>query len=363
MTSLRSPAFALQLRSRSAALFPGSRILSLRPLGESTSGGTEKATGYGRPLRVDLELAGGELRQFVFHVAQPNEFGHDRRSDRAADALLTWDAARSLPKQAAVLDVGAMTPDRFVPLQDSDEFYTITEYAEGVPYADSLSAIGRRGTLTTADLERTDALADYLVDLHAEKIDSPTRYRRAVRDLIGHGEGVFGLVDSFPDNVPGASLDRIDALERRCVFWRRSLHGRTERLCRTHGDFHPFNILFQPDGELLLLDASRGCAGDPADDATCLAVNYLFFGSADLQAAGLFRRLWDRFWERYLGRTGDEGLLSSAPPYLAWRVLVLVNPLWYPNVSEATRDALLRLAEGSLDAGRLDLDDVQLVFQ
>lgn len=46
--------------------------------------------------------------------------------------------------------------------------------------------------------------------------------------------------------------------------------------------------------------------------------------------------------------------MSTAPPFLAWRILVLTNPVWYPNVSAATWDALLGLAEKSLASGGLD---------
>ena len=122
-----------------------------------------------------------------------------------------------------------------------------------------------------------------------------------------------------------------------------------------HGDFHPFNILFGPQGDPRLLDASRGCAGDPADDVTCLSINYLFFA---LEHEGTwepaFSKLWYRLWSRYLDQTGDDELLAAAPPFFAWRALVLTNPRWYPNARRDTRETLLTLAEQALEQGRLD---------
>jgi hypothetical protein len=47
-------------------------------------------------------------------------------------------------------------------------------------------------------------------------------------------------------------------------------------------------------------------------------------------------------------------MLEAAPPYLAWRILVLVNPLWYPKVREEARLTLLDLAERALENGRFD---------
>jgi aminoglycoside phosphotransferase (APT) family kinase protein len=43
-----------------------------------------------------------------------------------------------------------------------------------------------------------------------------------------------------------------------------------------HGDFHPWNILFQNDCDFAVLDRSRGEWGDPADDVAPLTINYLF---------------------------------------------------------------------------------------
>jgi aminoglycoside phosphotransferase family enzyme len=140
------------------------------------------------------------------------------------------------------------------------------------------------------------------------------------------------------------------------VAWRWRLRARRGRARRIHGDFHPFNILVDGDADLALLDASRGCAGDPADDVVCLAVNFVFFAVGHEAAwTGALGPLWHRFWRRYLEGSGDRELLEIAPVYLAWRCLVLVNPLWYPAVAAAHRRQILALAERALGAGRLEL--------
>ena len=141
---------------------------------------------------------------------------------------------------------------------------------------------------------------------------------------MGHGEGVFGVVDAYPADVPGAPRDLLTRIEQRCVEWRWRLRGRTDRLRRTHGDFHPFNIVFSEGASFTALDASRGGRGEPADDLTALSVNYLFFA---LQAPGTwergFCRLWRRFWNVYLAGSGDSDVFHTAAPFLAWRALVL----------------------------------------
>ena len=348
-------------------LFPGAQLENVGPLSESRferEAGTTKLLGYGNSLLVTILTTEGERKRLVFRTSRPDNFGHDRRSDRACDALLAFDTFKSVPRQVRAVDVGAIGADgALYSLRGKGEFYVLTDYAEGRPYADDLWHISRERSVRASDRTRCDALADYLVNLHAEKIDQAGAYRRAIRDLIGHGEGIFGLVDNYPDDVPAAPLRRLQSIERSCLDWRFRLRGREGRLARTHGDFHPFNILFDDKDNLSVLDASRGCQGDPADDLTCLSINYLFFAMESGNTwKSAFGELWERFWVRYLDSTADRELLEVAPPYLAWRALVLANPLWYPNARPETRDALLGLAERALHQGRFDLEDAGRLF-
>lgn len=345
-------------------LFPGARVQRVARLGEEQAGDiTEKGAGYGVPLRLTIEDAAGRSRDLVWHTASANAFGHDRRSDRAQEMLLAFDTFGRVPGQVRAVDVGAVTRDgRLISLGQSDELYLITEYAPGTLYAGDLRRMAHDKARQAGDEQRCDLLADYLAALHRRPlpadVDRGVAYTRAIRDLVGHGEGIFGIVDGYPDDVPGAPPARLRALEERCLDWRWRLRGRDRRLAITHGDFHPFNILFDGD-RLILLDASRGCLGDPADDVACLAINYVFFGlpgqaedrAAWEQALG---PLWHRFWQRYLAQSGDDEVLEVAPPFLAWRALVLANPVWYPALPAGCRGKLLDLAEQALAAGRLE---------
>src|SRR6185437_4193314 len=209
------------------------------------------------------------------------------------------------------------------------ELYVLTGYAEGTVYADHLLRIAHTGSLAEDDLARSGVLAAYLCDLHATKLTQGGAYERALRDMLGSGEGIFGIVDGYPRDVPGAPPGRLRAIERRCLDWRWKLRDLSPRLARTHGDFHPFNIVFDERSNLTLLDASRGCQGDPADDVACLALNYIFFAFDAEGAWAPLRRLWYCFWKEYLDRTGDQALLDVVAPFLAWRGLVLASPRWY----------------------------------
>jgi hypothetical protein len=271
--------------------------------------------------------------------------------------LLSYDRFPLIPSHSRALDVGAIHNDRtqLISLRDAGEFYLLTSYAEGHVYADELRNIARTGSLTDVDLSRCDALVRQLLEVHGEKYDSGSRYRRAVRDVLGSGEGIFGMIDGYPDDVPAAPASRLKAIERRCLEWRWRLRGHEHRLCRTHGDSHPFNIVIGPRSELTMLDASRGCLGDAADDVTCLAINYVFFAFERPDAwRTAFRPLWRRFWENYLSQSKDHELLQIAAPFLAWRGLVVCNPVWYPHLDAAHRDRMLRLIEHTLEVSAFD---------
>jgi hypothetical protein len=303
----------------------------------------------------------------VFRTASTNVFGHDRRSDRACETLLGYDTFGLVPDHVAALDVGAIaTGGRLVSLRESGEFYLVTTFAEGRLYADELRSIAARGEATPLDLARCEALAGWLVRLHAQRIADADGYRRAVRDLVGSGEGVFGMVDGYGPSVPSGEPERLVDIDRRCLEWRWRLRGREGRLCRIHGDFHPFNCVFAP-GEgtrFTLLDASRGCRGDAADDVTSMAVNYVFF-AIDRKASwekGL-GPLWRRFWHVYLTGSRDRDLLEVAAPWLAWRCLVLASPRFYPALPPGARDAILALAEAALRVDRFDPEWVEGLFR
>jgi hypothetical protein len=351
-------------------LFPGAVMTGVEPLGpdaarsDDDADDTLKTGGYGVPARITLRLRDGTQAMVVWHTASPNEFGHDRRSDRAQELLLAFDTFDRIPGHVRAHDVGAVLPNgQLVSLRRSGEFYLLTAWAPGTPYAEDLRRIARDGEVHSEDISRCDALAGYLAALHVPANASPAAYTRAVRDLLGHGEGVFGVVDAYPPDTPAAPPERLAAIERRCLEWRWRLRGREARLCRIHGDFHPFNVLFTDGASFAPLDAARGCVGDPADDVACMALNYVFF-ALDHPASwksGL-GPLWRRFWRIYLGRRSDSELLDVAPPFLAWRALVMACPRFYPDVSPEARETLLHLAERALDAQRFDTDSVEELF-
>ena len=165
----------------------------------------------------------------------------------------------------------------------------------------------------------------------------------------------MGVCDGYPLPHGFITAALLEEIERRCLPWRWRLKGRTDRLRQVHGDFHPFNILFREGTDFTVLDRSRGEWGEPADDVTALTGNYLF---ASLQASGRlegpFESLFRRFWERYIERTGDAGILETAAPFFAFRCLVMASPVWYPSLDASVRRKLFSFLLSVLDAPRFE---------
>lgn len=342
------------------AALPGAQILHSTTMGPDAAPADEstKGAGYGVPIRLEV-LHQGQRRTVVLHTATTNAFGHDRRADRAAAAVLAADTFDSLPRHVKVLDVGAYAgSDDFVSLRDTGEFYVLTSFAAGEPYANDLRRVARTGQLTARDTFRQQELTSYLVELHSRRVrHEKTRYERFVRDSLGSGEGVFGISDGYPDDVPAAPRARLERIEEACLKWRFRLRKRSHRLRRTHGDFHPFNVVFTEQSELSVLDASRGGHGDPGDDVTCMTINYPFFS---LGRPGAWRdalaHLWHGFWKAYLAGSRDDELLEVVAPLYAWRGLVLASPTWYPELSADDRDRVLSFVERVLAQDRFSPD-------
>jgi hypothetical protein len=314
----------------------------------------DKGYGYGIPLRVDYTLH-GVPRRAVVETVRAGPFGHEHMADRAQSLLWAHGAFGKLPRHVASLDVGAVRAGGdLVPLGSAEELFMLAEFIEGREYADDLLKLRAGGALAPLDEARADALCDYLVDIHRVAGPDPGLYVRRIRELVGHGECIFGVADSYPKNGP-VSFALLEEIERKCVAWRWKLRGRHHRLRQVHGDFHPWNILFREGADFSVLDRSRGEWGDAADDVACLTLNYLFFS---LQRSGKleggFERLWRRFWERYLERSRDAELLEVVAPFLAFRGLVMANPVWYPALDAGVRRKLLNLILNVLDEARFD---------
>jgi hypothetical protein len=138
------------------------------------------------------------------------------------------------------LDVGAFTDDgKLMSVAQAREFFILTGWSDGDGYQNDLERLSKNGPGRPMDRKRAKA-------------------RRRLRELIGHGECIMGLTDSYPARYAFITEDLLRSIEEACNRWRWRLHGRAKRLSQVHGDLHPWNVLFRRGSYFTVLDRSRG---------------------------------------------------------------------------------------------------------
>lgn len=336
------------------------KLLSTRKMGETIPTSEDvKGFGYGSPLLVDFEVKGKKGSAVLSTMRAQYGFGHDHFSDRAKIMIWQNSTFPALPKHVPSLDVGYFTDKgKLVSAGNATEYFLLMEKVEGKEYFFDLERVKESGA-TDLDYERTVTLSNYLAEIHAVKNDCPPLYLRKIRETVGDGECIFGILDDYPDNPSFLDEGELVEIEKICVQWRWMLRDKARRLCQVHGDFHPWNIMFREGTDFSVLDRSRGEWGEAADDITALAMNYIFYSvQKSLRLTGDLKDLFELFFENYLEKTGDEELLEVIAPFFAFRATVVASPTWYPLLSDDVRRALFNFLENVLASKKFNYRDV-----
>ena len=329
---------------------PETRMISMQWLGEGV---------HGAAYLLKFNNAQGENR-LIMKALFPSRFGHDHYSDRAQVLLLAQANFNEMPKHVRATDVVGESPDRLISVKDAKEFYIFMEEARGESYFKDLDAILKRGHLDELDMQRARMLAHFLADIHALRYsgqDAKILYKRRIRDLIGHGECIMGIIDAY-DPVDFTTDGELVVYAGKCLNWWGKIRDKGERLRSVHGDYHPGNIRLQGD-DFVLLDRSRGSWSEPADDVSCLSANYIHYALKDRGTfEGPFAELFRIFLEAYLEKTKDDGFFEVAQPFFAFRVLVIANPKFYPDDTTETKRKLIDFGLSVLETERFDTEQI-----
>jgi len=299
-------------------------------------------------------IVGKKEKKVILRTIRPEGFSHDYKADRAKVFILQHELSKKIPLHIKSLDVGGYTKHgSLVSLGNCEEFFQIVEVAEGREYFDYINEIKERGKLSKEDRKKALLLSNYLVNLHKNKFRgkkeiADSLYRRHLRDCVGGGEMLMGVLDTYPERLKWTNIKEITEIITRAVELREEIKHMSYRLCRIHGDFHPGNILFYKD-KFTVLDASREEFGDPTDDLTALSINYLWYAlQQNNRFSGIFIELFNLFWNNYLRKTNDKAISHIAPIFFAFRGVVVAHPLFYPNQSNETRKKIFKFIKNIL---------------
>jgi hypothetical protein len=331
-------------------------ILRVKKLGTFTD--TIKKLGYGDTFLVTFSKEGQD-RSVVFSTMRKDKYGHQYLWDRANVLMFQYDAGQRLPKHAHPLDIGYFNHEGLArSVRDANIYFLLTEKVEGTDYYLDLKRL-KNEPLTDLDMERARVLGEYLAEIHSEKKDGPDLYTRKIRELIGHGECIMGIIDGYPKNYDFSPGTAFCDIEKLCVEWRWKLKQYTHRLCREHGDFHPWNIKFRKGTDFSTFDRSRGEYGEAADDVSTLSINYLLYsllkhGKLD----GHYKKLHDIYMTTYLEKTKDQEIFKVIQPFYAFRCLVIASPEWYPNHPADIRKKLFNFTRNILATETVNIDEI-----
>lgn len=328
------------------------KVLKVEPLGKGA---------HGQGFRIEFLRDKASHNLILKSISGDIGLGLDYPSDRAATFLLAKRYYNLLPRHVKAIDVATLKKDGNVKsVEEGEDFFLLMEEARGESYFRDLELMKDKRSLDTHDKRRIKAMTRYLAEIHSVKKRSRTLYLRKIRDTIGHGECLMGVLDTYGD-VNFTNLEEMARIEKKCIEWRMRLKDKWGRLCQIHGDFHPGNIWFKSNTDFTVLDRSRGPWGDAADDITALTINYIFFS---INYYGRFDRPYDEalrlFYEGYISLTGDEELLEIAAPFYAFRGVVVANPLFYPKVNDENRRKILRFIHWVLNSERFDPEDIKI---
>lgn len=341
----------------------------------------------GSGFLVELK-AGKGAASYVVKSLIPEGFGHDYPSDRAAVFLLDLDEFNTLPRHVRAIDVLAELENGSVKsIGGGKEYYLLMEKGEGRDYFQDLNDYSGKDRLDDSDIKKIKAMSSYLSSIHSVKKDSKSLYWRKLRDTVGHGECLMGVLDLYPEGIL-ADKEMTDIIKK-SVDLEYTLKPKYGRLSQIHGDFHPGNIWFTSkdtgtqgntetenkvtaeshrrvalspsasDIDFILLDRSRGPWGEPADDVTALTINFIFFSIKHHGTVkGPYLEGLKLFYEDYVKHSGDSGIYSVVQLFYAFRGVVVANPAFYPELTSGQRNMIFRFINNVLDSERFEPEKV-----
>ncbi|MGK0209561.1 MAG: hypothetical protein ACI83O_000840 [Patescibacteria group bacterium] len=269
-----------------------------------------------------------KIKTLIIKSIFKENLGMDNPGDRAASLLQAHTNYNTMRNHIKSKDVIVLKNKKAESIGNAEEFYIAMEEASGKDMFTDLDNIDNDKSYQLF-LEKTKKIAQDLVELHKNKVNNPILYKRKIRDTIGSGGSLMGVLDMHTIEDYSKYKTHWETIIKECIpYWSKSKHL-THRCCEIHGDFHPGNIWFK-EKKVTYLDRAGGRFGEPADDLTAFFINPIFYSiikHGNFQ--GKYKEIFDMFWNTYFKQTKDKEMRTIMAPYIAFRASVITNPMFY----------------------------------
>ena len=316
-----------------------------------------KGGGYGRPLRLEVE----GTRRGAPRAGAPHRLGQrvrprpPRRPRGRAPARLRH-LRRSCPITSARSTWASPAPAASSRCGRRGRGLPGHHLRRGALYAEDLRrwrpGRGARGAARPGAGPRPGRLAG--APPPPAPVD-PVAWRRAVRDLLGSGEGISAWWTPTRPACPGAPPERLRRWRSRRSAGAGGCAGGPSGCGADPRRLPPLQRVVFGEGTALHRARRQPRRGRATGRRSRRAHREL----PVLRAAGA--RAPGRAPSRRSGapagrptwRGPGAGVLEAAPPFLAWRALVLGCPRFYPDLPAAARAGAARVGRGGCCRGRL----------
>jgi len=213
--------------------------------------------------------------------------------------------------------------------------WIVEEYING----STLGAMFDVNAIDDTDGQIRNQLADYCVAGWPGCQRSIAQANCCINEMIVDFDGAVNTIDMYRKDT--RLQKEIAAYEPVLIKEANRLKQMNPSLvCVQHGDFHPWNIIFN-DSKLRVIDRSRSIINHAVQDFACLAINAISksYTTSSPQLSHWCDSLIDLLNLRLDQCPHKPELLQAFPYFALARIPGLVSPVFYPEISLHTRKA------------------------